>query len=97
MRSDHIRPRETSLDRAALVGVTLLGMAMCTAGIGRVAASGQWLGFSGIAGSLLGVAILAIVGARLIGRPLPYVSTDRAAIAAVIAGGLLKVIIAAAS
>ena len=81
--------------RIALIVVTLVGMAMCTQGVGRVAASGQWLSVQGIAGSLLGIVILGIVGMRLIGRPLPMIDTDRAALIAVVALAAVKVVIAA--
>jgi hypothetical protein len=83
------------LDRAALVVVTLVGMAVCAAGVGTVAESGRWLSVPGVAGSLLGVAALAVVAARLLGRPLPFIGSDRAAVAAVLAIVVVKVAIAA--
>ncbi len=95
MSANQAQTRTSSLERVGLVGVTLVGMALCLPGIGKVAASGQWLSFPGIAGSLLGIVILGIVGARLLDRPLPFVHTDRAAIAAVVAFGLVKAAIAA--
>lgn len=83
--------------RIALIAVTLGGMALRAPGIGKVAQSGQWLSFPGIAGSLLGVAILAIVGARLLGTPLPFVSSDLAVVAVVVGFAVVKVGIAAVS
>ena len=82
--------------RLALIAVTLIGMAMCTAGVGKVASSGEWLSFQGIAGSLLGVFVLGIVAMRFIGRPLPFVDTDWAAVLAVVILAAIKVAIAAA-
>ena len=85
----------TGIDRVALIVVTLVGMAMCAQGVGKVAAAGQWLSVQGIAGSLLGIVILGIVGMRLFGRPLPLIETDRAALVAVVALAAIKVAIAA--
>jgi hypothetical protein len=86
----------SGIERILLIVVTLVGMAMCTQGVARVATSGQWLSFQGISGSLLGIVILGIVGMRLIGRPLPMIDTDRAALVAVIAIAAVKVAVAAA-
>ena len=83
------------IERVVLIVVTLVGMAMCTQGVGKVATSGQWLSVQGIAGSLLGIVILGIVGMRLVGRPLPMIDTDRAALIAVVALAAAKVVIAA--
>lgn len=83
--------------RVALIVVTLGGMAMCSAGISKVTQSGQWLSLPGIVGSLLGVALLAVVGAQLLGRPLPLVTSDLIASGVVAAFIVGKVAIAAAS
>jgi hypothetical protein len=85
----------TGIDRVALIVVTLVGMAMCAQGVGKVAAAGQWLSVQGIAGSLLGIVILGLVTMRLLGRPLPLVESDRAALVVVIALATVKVAIAA--
>ncbi len=74
-----------------LVIVTLLGMAMCTAGIGKVAARGAWLDPFAMVGSLLGVVILAMVGAALFGIKLPLIDSTQAAIIAVIVLMIVKV------
>lgn len=87
-------PRASRFDRFALIGVTVLGLAACSPGVGRVAASGAWLSIAGVLGSLLGAVVLVVVGARLLGRSLPLVTTDRAAIVAVVAVGLAKALIA---
>ena len=84
----------TGIERIALIVITFVGMAICTQGIGKVAAAGQWLSFQGIAGSLLGLAVLGIVGMRLLGRPLPLIETDRAALVAVLALAAVKIAVA---
>jgi hypothetical protein len=43
----------------------------------------------------LGIAILVVVGMRLLGRPLPLIETDRAALLLVIALAAIKVAVAA--
>jgi hypothetical protein len=59
-------------DRAALLTLVAIGMVMCTqGGIGRVAASGNWLHPFAILGYLLGAAILLIGIAALFGRQVP--------------------------
>jgi hypothetical protein len=60
-----------SSSRTALVVLVVLGMAMCTSGMGRVAASGAWAHPLAFLGSLVGVVILVIAGAGLLGKPLP--------------------------
>jgi hypothetical protein len=80
-----------TLARIALIVVTLVGMAMCTPGIGKVASTGQWLTFQGIFGSLIGVLVLVIVAARLLNWHIPVIETDTAAIAAVVLLAALKI------
>jgi hypothetical protein len=59
-------------DRAALLGLVIIGLVMCTqGGIGRVSASGAWLHPFAIIGYLLGAAIIAIGLAALFGRLIP--------------------------
>jgi hypothetical protein len=88
----------SSFDRLALLGVTALGMALCSAGVGKVAAASAWLDPAGIAGSVLGAVALSVVGARLLGKPLPLVGvrSDRAAVVLVVAIAAVKVGVAAA-
>ena len=83
------------MERIALIGVTVVGMALCTRGIGRIAAEGAWVSVPGILGCALGVALLGIVGARFLGWQLPLVGTDLTAIAAVLAIAAAKVGVAA--
>ncbi|MHB1134868.1 MAG: hypothetical protein ACYC4L_21060 [Chloroflexota bacterium] len=79
-----------SVERAALLGVTLLGMALCTRGIGAVAAKGDWASWHAIAGYGLGAAALAIgLGAGL-GLRLPFLADERAALFALLGIIVLK-------
>lgn len=59
---------------------TFVGMAICTAGIGAVAAKGAWLRPLSIVGIILGIAILLIVGAALFDIKLPLIDSSRAAL-----------------
>ena len=95
MNQQVVESGSTAIWRIALILVTLVGMARCTQGVGKVATSGQWLSLAGIAGTLLGIVILGIVGIRLVGRPLPLIETNRAALIAVAALAVVKVAIAA--
>ncbi len=95
MGANRVASSTAGRDRLAMIGVTVVGMAICAPGIGRVATSGQWISFPGIAGTLLGVAILGLVLARLLGKSLGPISTDRQATAVVLAIAVLKVAIAA--
>jgi hypothetical protein len=80
-------------DRLLLVVVTLIGFAMCAVGIGQVAARGAWLQPLSIVGYALGALILAIVGATLLGVPLPLIDSTRSAIIAVMLLALVKIVL----
>ncbi len=67
-------------DKALLIIGTVVGMAVCTAGIGPVAAKGEWLHPLSLVGYVLGVAILLVVGAGLFDVRLPVVDSSRAAL-----------------
>ena len=82
-----------SSDRAGLIVLVVIGMAMCTSGIGRVATAGAWAHPSSIIGYLLGALILVVAGAAILGRPLPLVSGVHQAIIAVSALGVLKLVV----
>jgi hypothetical protein len=69
--------------KLALIAIFVIGFAMCTNGIGAVAASGKWTSPIGILGILLGIAILVIVIAALAGWKLPFIEGDTQAIIAV--------------
>jgi hypothetical protein len=81
-------------DRAALIALVIIGFAMCTVGgSGKAFAAYGWAHPITIIGSVLGVLILALVGARLVNLNLPLIVDDRAAFIAVAAIGVLKVLI----
>lgn len=82
-----------SSDRAALIALVVVGMAMCARGIGRVAAAGLWAHPVAIVGYLLGAVILALAVAVLVGKPFPWVTTVRQAIVAVAGLGVAKLIL----
>jgi hypothetical protein len=77
-------------DRAALVLLVVLGMAMCMNGIGRVAAAGAWRHPLAILGSLLGALILVVGVTGFFGWQVPLVSGARQAIIAVSALAVVK-------
>ena len=66
--------------RVAMGVILLLGMAMCTSGIGRVAAIQQWAHPLAILGYLLGALILVIGLGIVFGMKLPYIQSDVQAI-----------------
>ena len=66
--------------RVAMGVMLLLGMAMCTSGIGRVAAIQQWMHPLAIIGYLLGALILVIGLGTVFGWKLPYIQNDAQAI-----------------
>ena len=86
----------TILDsRITLALVGLVGMAMCSAGIGRVATAGRWTDPLSILGYVLGVAALVVIGAGLLGHSLPAISTPRQALFVVLGIIVVKVALTA--
>jgi hypothetical protein len=81
--------------RAGVAALTLVGMGLCTLGVGKVATAGNWLSAPGVLGSLLGVLALVIAGAALTGNSLPLISSERAALMAIAGIIVLKFGIAA--
>ena len=81
--------------RVALVLLGLVGMAMCTVGIGRVAAAGRWLDPLSLVNYVLGGAAVGIIGAALAGWPLPGIATEWQALLAVLLIIALKVVLTA--
>ena len=84
-----------SNDRVALVVLVLLGIAMCTNGIGRVADAGAWLHPLAILGYLLGALILLLGAAALFGLQMPLVTDVRQAIIAISVLGVAKLVFSA--
>jgi len=78
-------------EKTALIVVTFVGMAICSVGIGQVAARGEWLNPMAIGAYAMGALILVIVGAALFNIPLPLIDSPRAALIAVILLIVLKV------
>ena len=66
--------------RIAMGAVLVLGMAMCTSGIGRVAAIQQWTHPLAILGYLLGALILVIGLGTIFGWKVPFIQSDTQAI-----------------
>jgi hypothetical protein len=62
--------------RVATGLVLVLGMAMCTSGIGRVAAFQQWTHPLSILGYLIGIAILVVGLGTVFGWKLPFIQSD---------------------
>lgn len=71
--------------RITLLIVGLIGMAMCSAGIGRVAANNRWLDPFSFVGYALGIAALAVIASGLTGRAIPFVSNERQALLVLLA------------
>jgi hypothetical protein len=79
--------------RVDIVLVVLLGMAICTqAGIGRVAATGQWSHPLAIVGYILGGMILLIMLFVFAGWKLPFIYNDQQALIAIAILASLKVV-----
>ena len=66
--------------RAAMTAVLVLGMVMCTSGIGRVAAIQQWTHPLAILGYLFGALILVVGLGVIFGWKLPFIQSDAQAI-----------------
>ncbi len=81
-------------DRAALIVLVIIGFAMCTVGgSGKAFSTYGWASPVTIIGSVLGVLVLLLAGARLLNANLPLIVDDRAAFIAVAVIGVAKVVI----
>ena len=70
--------------RVDIALLVIIGMTMCTqAGIGRIAATGQWAHPQAIIGYILGGLILIIAAAAFFGWKLPYIQSDQQALLAI--------------
>jgi hypothetical protein len=83
--------------RVDILLLVLLGMSICTqAGIGRIAATGQWTHPLAIVGYVLGGAILIIAASVFVGWKLPFIQNDRQALVAIAVLAGLKIVNAVA-
>lgn len=79
--------------RVDIVLLVIIGMTICTqAGIGRIAATGQWTHPQAILGYILGGLILLIALAVFVGWKLPYIQSDQQALLAIAILAGLKVV-----
>lgn len=79
--------------KMTLVVITLAGMAMCSAGIGMVAARNQWLHPMAFVGYALGITILVVAVGALAGVKLPMVDSTRTAIIVMVALMAVKIVL----
>ena len=84
-----------SSDRAAVVALVAIGMAICAQGIGRVAAAGAWTHPFSILAYLLGGAILLVGIAALAGKQVPPLSSYAQSFTAVTILAVAKVVLTA--
>jgi hypothetical protein len=82
-----------SSERAALLVLFIIGFAMCPMGIGRVAATGQWVHPLSIISYILGVLIIASAAGGYFGFHFLYVIDARSGIIAVTLLVAVKLII----
>ena len=69
--------------RLDIILLVILGMSICTrAGIGRIAATGQWSHPLAIVGYVLGGVILIIAASVFVGWKVPFIQNDRQALIA---------------
>lgn len=79
--------------RVDIILLVIIGMAMCTqAGIGRIAATGQWTHPQAMLGYLLGSLILIIAAAPFFSLKLPYIQNEQQALLAIAILVSLKVV-----
>jgi hypothetical protein len=79
--------------RVDIILLVIIGMTMCTqAGIGRIAATGQWSHPQAIIGYILGGLILLISLAVFVGWKLPYIQNDQQALIAIAILMCLKIV-----
>jgi hypothetical protein len=79
--------------RVDIILLVILGMSICTqAGIGRIAATGEWSHPLSIVGYILGGAILLITLAVFVGWKLPFIQNDQQALIAIAILAGLKIV-----
>jgi hypothetical protein len=80
-------------ERGLLIVVTVIGMAMCTMGIGQVAARGEWAHPLAIVAYVIGLLILIIAVAVVFNIPLPLIDSARAALIAIVVLAIAKIVL----
>ena len=80
-------------ERAALITIVVLGMAMCARGIGRVAETRSWSHPLAIVAYIIGAAVLGLTIWVGLGKSLPLIDDARSALLAVVALTGIKFII----
>ena len=79
--------------RVDIILLVLIGMSICTqAGIGRIAATGQWAHPQAVIGYVLGGLILLITLAVFVGWKLPFIQNDQQALIAIALLASLKIV-----
>jgi hypothetical protein len=79
--------------RVDIILLVILGMSICTqAGIGRIAATGQWSHPLAIVGYILGGMILLITASVFLGWKLPLIQNDQQALIAIAILAGLKIV-----
>jgi len=79
--------------RVDIILLVILGMSICTqAGIGRIAATGEWSRPLAILGYILGATILIIATSVFVGWKLPFIQNDQQALIAIAVLAGLKIV-----
>ena len=79
--------------RVDIILLVLLGMGICTqAGIGRIAATGEWSHPLAIVGYILGGTILIVATSVFVGWKLPLIHSDQQALIAIAVLAGLKIV-----
>ena len=79
--------------RVDIILLVLLGMGICTqAGIGRIAATGEWSHPLSIVGYILGATVLIVATSVFVGWKLPFLQNDQQALIAIAILAGLKIV-----
>ena len=79
--------------RVDIVLLVIIGMTICTqAGIGRIAATGQWTHPLAIVGYVLGGTLLIVAASVFVGWKLPFIQNDQQALIAIAILAGLKIV-----
>lgn len=70
--------------KSAVIIVGIIGMTLCSRGIGRVAEAGEWTHPLAIISYVIGVMIIAIIVLVSLNKPVPIVSSPRNALLVII-------------